>query len=315
MTAMRNVRAAAQGLVLAVLLSALAGCARSLPGPFVLSGGQTVVLYDPAMDRAVYLGQSGGPNVLELSPDLYRPTTAYPYWFRGGSYTWLAPQSEWVQANGERRAWPPEPAMDSGPMSVRHADTRRLVMVGPRMRRNFHERKEVRLDDDGTLFLSVTLVPDGKTEGKVSIWSTTAVTRGAIVAIPKGTVRSDNEEFAVAWKAAARESGAWQVVDTEKLAVAGKAFLDAAPVIASWRRGWWFARIGSDATSPRSGQDAVIEVFVARDEGVIELELIGPYREVTPDGRNTWSETWRLIQSDEPTTDALDKLLDRAPKR
>ncbi len=297
----------------------LTGCACPDPGPVSLCGGDAVMRYDPGIDRVVYFGRAGGPNVLHLDSDLYRPATAYPYHFRGGGYTWVAPQSQWLGPEGGARIWPPEPAADVGPMTVTRATNKAVSVIGPPLRRHIREQKTLTVCADGSAVVAITLLPAGppgpRPAGKISAWHTTAAAPGTILAVPEGTVRFDNEQLAAAWKAHAVRHGPWRVLDTAKVAAKGKLFLNAPPIIAAWRKGQWFVRIGSDGRSARAADDAVIEIYLARDDGIIELEMIGPYRAVTADGANRWTETWRVVPAKTPTLDPIKAWLTSAQGR
>ena len=184
-------------------------------------------------------------------------------------------------------------------------------MTGPTLRRGIRESKRFAINQDGSVTLEVTLRPaaGAAPTGKVSVWSTTAVHPGAILAVPAGMARADTEAFGSAWRAAATSRDGFQIVDMGKIGESGKLFHTSVPVIASWWRGNWFVRVGDMAEPEQSAEDAAIEVYVARDSGIVELELIGPYRPVTPGGANRWRETWWVLPSKAPDPSVLKRFL------
>ena len=303
---------------MACLSGAAAGGGCAGPSGTVRIGyGRTLVVYDPRIDRVVYFGR-GGPNALHVTADVYRPPTPGRYVFRGCAYTWIAPQSRWLKADGSRTKWPPEPLMDTGPAAVRRQTKTDLLLMGPCTWRNTRERKRFTVDTDESVGLDIALLPVGGREpdGELSIWSTTAVPPGAILAVPKGKTRAAKDALAAAWRAAATDDGPWQLVDTGKIAQAGKVFIDGPPVVAAWWKGQWFVRVGSDGPAARrSPENAVLEIYVARDAGIIELEMIAPLRPVDAAGGNRWSETWRIIPAKAPTVADLADALARSRGR
>jgi len=264
------------------------------------------MVYDASIDRILYLGRQDAPNVLNVAPDVYRRSAPHAYCFRGGAYTWLAPQEEWIFPAGQRRLWPPEPEMDSGPMQLREITDRGIEVMGPVLSRQIRLKKKWQLQDDGTLNFATTLLPEKNALGRASIWSTVAVPRGTFIAVHKGPIRFDNTSIGQAWTSHVKEEGDWQLIDTELLRSSGKVFLSAAPVIATWREGQWLLRIGSDGSSPRHPADTPVEIYVNLDTNIIEAELIGPYEKVLPKGSNHWEETWQIIPTKQPDLKYLD---------
>jgi hypothetical protein len=295
-------------LAMTLLGAFLCGCqnGRRIVG---ISNGGTAMVYDTGMDRILYLGRDNGPNLLNVSPDIYqpRPKHRYGYVFRGSAYTWLAPQGGWVDESGKSTDWPPEAAIDEPVMKIVEQSSDTLELLGPVARNGVRERKIWSIDNQGAVHLNVTLLPaliPGKAPDRVSIWSTTTARRGSILAVPEGPMRSDKREAVDAWKKAANTIDGWQVLNIET-PLGGKMFIDGPPVIAVWREKHWFVRSGWRKSSPLSPDDAQIEICLDPHMDMFELEMIGPYLPVGASGGNCWRETWRVIPSPTPDVSVL----------
>ncbi len=279
------------------------GCAQQR-GLITLSRGGAEVIYDPGVDRILYFGAQKSASAIYLSSDAFRPPRGR-YTFRGGSYTWLAPQSEWVDVEGNKSTWPPEAGADRGPMTIVASDAHSVSVRGPVLHRGVHEEKRYALNEDGTMTLEVKLISEAAPGESFSIWSTTAGRPGSVIAVPAGEVRFSDEKFKAAWEAASEQKGPWVLIDTRKMNARGKAFIDAAPVVGVWNKGQWFIRCGNDSEGPRHPDDTPIEIYIMTRMPKIEIELLGPYLPSDRAGTNAWSETWTIVKSKEPSIDAL----------
>ncbi|MHC4295423.1 MAG: DUF4380 domain-containing protein, partial [Planctomycetota bacterium] len=288
---------------LCLLAGLVSGCMeqRSL---VVLKRGRMEVMYDPGKDRIFHFAPVQAPNAMHIGSDAFCAATG-KYIFRGGSYTWLAPQSEWLNAQGKPIKWPPEPGADFGPMTVLAASAHEISVRGPVLRRGMHEEKRYLLNSDDSMTLNVALVPDRPPCGSFSIWSITTADLGSVIAVPGRATRFSKAEFGAAWAAASRQVGPWLLVDTGKMDARGKAFVEGAAVVGVWSRGQWFVRVGSDHTAPRHEDDTPVEIYISTRRPKIEIELIAPYLPADTPGQNTWSETWYILKADKPSTEIL----------
>ncbi len=287
----------------------LVGCDRGGRFLIELSRGGTFVVYDPQTDRIIHFGPAGGENLLYTTSNIFQPPDPDGYVSRGGSYTWVAPQSCWVAPDGRLDVWPPEPAMDRGPMKVLSAEADHLHTVSPKMRLDMREDKTVSLDADGTLRLTVTLLPTGPKPPHAAGWCLMAVPYGCIVAVPKGKPRSNHDGLIPEFKAASTEHDGWILTDTNKIKGVGKVFIDVAPVVAVWNKGYWFVRAGTAAGAARPPGESAVELYFAPSNQLVEVELVGPHRPVLPDGSNRWDESWHLIKAKSPSIEPLNRFL------
>ena len=287
----------------------LVGCGQGGRSLIELSRGGTFVVYDPQTDRIIHFGPTGGENLLYTTPNIFQPPDPDGYVFRGGSYTWVAPQSCWVGPDGRIDGWPPEPAMDRGPMKVLSAGDDHLRAVSPEMRLEMREEKSISLDADGTLKLTVTLLPTGPKPPQAAGWCLMAAPPGCIVAVPRGQARSSPEKLLSEFNAASTEQGGWLLTDTNKIKGVGKVFIDVAPVVAVWNKGYWFVRAGTDADAARPPGESAVELYFALSDKLVEVELVGPYRLVLSDGSNRWNESWHIIEAKSPSTEPLNRFL------
>jgi len=287
-------------MLLALLLLAN-GCRSAQPAQelITLVNGPATLVYAPTRGRVVYYGINAGPNVLHLTPNLFRPVRPDHYDFRGGAYTWLAPQSAWTDEHGKQREWPPAPAIDTGPMQPLHVTGHELTVIGPPSPAGICERQHWRLLEDGSLQVQIALLAETSGDRQASAWSTSTTPPGSIIAVPRGPIRFDPAAFEQAWRAASRIEGDWIFVDTARVTASGKAFVDAPPIVAAWHDRQWLVRVGEDPDAPRHPHDTPVEIYISPQ--IIELELIGPYRPVKPGAGHAWSQRWFIIPSDEPS--------------
>jgi len=298
-----------------LMMIAAGGC--SSPPIHSLSRGGTTIVIDASQSRVRLFNRDGRANALTLTADSDRPLpqerqSQADFPRRGGVYTWLAPQSQWIDpVTGHPRRWPPELAMDAGPTQVLAVDSRHLKLLGPPLASNVRQQVEWALHDDGSLQLAVCLLPAGEPAKPWSPWVITGVRSDTVVAVRAGSVHFKDSAYEVIWHRAVTERDGWLLVNLRDIAIKGKVFLNSQPIIAAWRDGQWLVRVGQESSAVRHADDAPVELYFDPANDYFELEFVGPYRPVTSDGANQWIEQWHIVPTATPELRAIDRFVTR----
>ncbi|MFG0253374.1 MAG: DUF4380 domain-containing protein [Phycisphaerales bacterium JB038] len=280
------------------------------PGNVVrLERNGVVLSYRPDIDRVIFFGASGGPNMLHTVGLDRRPAHDESYTFYGGCYSWVAPQRGewgWRAADGTASDWPPDPAMDRGPMEVVKRSHDSLTARSPIMRNGLREYVTFTMVGSNLVEVVRELENVGEQPTQASIWSITAVEPGATVALRQDAVghlwseasheaeafRSlltpDDEHFRFSTAAATNRDGV-------------KVYFDAEAYLAVHKQGWWFVRDGlsRDHGSLKEVGEAPIALYLHPELEIFEAELYGPLREIAPGERLDYTEYW-LLQASYP---------------
>ena len=323
--------AAALG-VLGGAVGGLSGC-RTPAGMTKMKEDGVKVKYVASLDRVVFFGRMNGPNLMYSNMRKVRresPQAGGEYTSYGGMYSWVAPQSAWVDEFGSARNWPPDPAFDRGPTVIRTREVGGDGVIeaqGPVTRMGLQEWKRFAPRGDDELDVLHRLDNVGEEARTAGVWTVTAVEPGAIIAVPRSRegVRFGKEGQAELWNALTRDEGGWTLVDTGARgwwtsATGGelKAFVDdAPPMIAVWRKGNWFLRIGEwqkeawAGQNPDRGGEAPVEVYLNFGLKLFEAELVGAIAPIQPGEGASFQERWVIIRSDKPETAGLDAAVQR----
>ncbi|MFW5652793.1 MAG: DUF4380 domain-containing protein [Planctomycetota bacterium] len=295
-------------------LGTLSGCQanRYIEGDRqVLEHMQTRIAYDADIDRLVYYGPRRGPNMLHTKDLDQAPSPTGDYTFYGGHYTWIAPQSGWVDADGNLQAWPPDPAMDRGPTLVTRLTDRLIEVEGPTTLLGLRHMKTYELLPYGILSIVHRLQNENAVTTSGSIWSNTAVPPGAVIAVPKpaeGDLRFDRDDEIAQplWDAITEEVGNWVIIRTDDEAAAAaaefggevKIFITAPTQIAVGHDGYWLVRRGypwDETNSLAVVNEAPIEVYLNFGLELFEAELLGPHVDIAPGEATEFQEAWFLM--------------------
>lgn len=308
-------------------VSGLVGC-KAVP-----SGTSTTIQkdgltlrYDTRRDRVVFVGLVDGPNLLEVRDLGKQPAADGSYTFFGGYYSWIAPQNRWRDESGDLKDWPPDPAMDVGPIEVVESMGDRLEAVGPTMRNGFVESKRFQVVDGSTITVRHAIRNGGTDAKERAIWTINAVPPGGIIAVRISSEDLFDEGPAIRVKNAAgeplrekvsREEGDWILVDTgvnwpiaDVPTDSFKVFYEriAATQIAVWSSGYWFVRTGAPPdifSSLQTAGEASVEVYANFGMQLFEAELLSPFQKIAPGTQFVFEETWKIIQSARPDVDVL----------
>jgi Domain of unknown function (DUF4380) len=281
------------------------------PGNIVRLERHGVVLsYRPDIDRVVFFGAVGGPNMLHTVELDRQPAHDGSYTFYGGGYSWVAPQRGelgWRDAAGELRDWPPDPAMDCGPMEVIRRSHDSFTARSPIMGNGLREYVTFTLVGSNLVEVVRELENTGSEPTQASLWVITAVEPGATVALRGEAVdhlrAGTLEEEAALLEWFQPDDGCF-LLDT---ALADnrdgiKAYFDAEPFLAVHNQGWWFIRDGlaRDSGSLNEVGEAPIALYLHPELEIFEAELYGPLREIAPGERIDYTEYWMLRASYPP---------------
>ncbi|MFG0330767.1 MAG: hypothetical protein ACF8PN_12830 [Phycisphaerales bacterium] len=299
------------------------GCRNGQQRRYRIAGEGVMAKYDAKRDRIVHFGAPNKPrkNILDTNDLTKDPDPAGSYHFFGGTYTWIAPQSDWVDEHGEARDWPPDPAMDRGPTYVRRLSFTGLEAEGPVDRRGLRQIKTLEIRPGKQMDFTYEIVNDGEETRRAAPWVISAAPARAIIAVPKprfSSIRFNHDEAAEMWDEVVEDAGDWLLLPTERFYwwTGGrndfKAFIPSEPVIAIWRQNWWLLRVGEefdDAGSLWEAGEAPVEVYFNYGLELFEAELLGPIAELGPGESTVWNERWFLIHSNSPDTGVLDEAL------
>ncbi len=292
-----------------------------------LQNGTIAVEALPELDRFTYFGPVLGPNLLFVQSLEQSPPADGAYTFYGGCYTWVGPQNPvegihpgWVDAAGESRPWPPDPAMDVGPAAMVGRSSNSLTTLTPTSVMGLKERKRFELVSEWAARLTFTVQNVGDERVEAAPWINTAVPPGAVAAVPYQEGITEiwgwDEDSVARFRSILRpdEATGWAIVD---LPAADwdrgiKVYLDSQPEIAVWRNGWWLHRSQRHDAGARLrtlGEGPVAMYIQPAGAGgeapVIEAELYGAPASLPPYTSAATVETWRLIDSPEPDLSAL----------
>lgn len=278
------------------------------------------VEYLPRADRYTYFGPEKGPNLMYAVGLDRLPPADGSYTFYGGCYTWVAPQhgpAGWAGYGGEPLPWPPDPAMDVGPGYRSGRSLPSATVTTPRQRSGVREVKRFELMGPDAAELWCTLVNAGDVTVERGAWVITACPPDGAIAVraPAGTPLRGWDDVSVdrllSVLSEPDEHG-WRVLDLEDVDWEGgvKVYIDGPAELAVWREGWWLHRrqLAEDVDSLLAHGEGPVALYLQpSDSGppIFEAELYGPIVAIEPGGEHTSVETWRLVESPKPKTEAL----------
>jgi hypothetical protein len=301
------------------------------------------VEFVPEIDRITYFGMTGrgeAGNLLFVT-GLDRPPAPDGYVFYGGCYTWTAPQkpaaglrSGWVAPDGGSKDWPPDPAMDVGPVRTTGQSQDGFTFTGPQQRTGLREVKRWRMREHGTAELEFSLENVGTDLVAAGPWINTAAGQKDVLALrmPEGTEvygwdqRSiDSFRSVLSGPMPGAEASGWRTIDLSRATWEGgiKVYLappsgqGVKPEIAVWRRGAraWLHRSATELSAAqvaglREAGEGPVAVYIqpGRDGSVaiIEAELYGAIETLTAGQATGSTELWRAVPSERPDPTVLD---------
>ncbi len=283
--------------------------------------------FSPFIDRVTYFGPAsdGGKNALHVV-DLER---AVPedgsYTFFGGCYSWVAPQKSvpagedviagWIDGARVPRDWPPDPAMDIGPVRRTGAGPDWLTSIGPEHRTGLVEGKTLRIVDRNRAMITYTVANRGNDTVAAGCWLTTAAAPDSVIAVrmPEGAqVYGWDDRSVRLFESAlsARDGRGWRTLRPGDAKWEGgiKVYI-AAPAgtpmdIAVWSpecRSWLHRSqpaLSEEAMSRLIAMgEGPVAVYMEPSAGIFEAELYGPIETLAPGGATTVAETWAMVDA------------------
>lgn len=297
----------------------------------------------PQIDRVTYFGGSASKdaNLLHVV-DLDRPRpTDGSYVFWGGCYTWVSPQKApgadpaspmgWVADDGAKKDWPPDPAMDVGPVRRTSGGPGSFSVAGPEQRSGLQELKSFEVLAFDQARFAYTLVNRGSRTIPAGPWINTAASDQDVLAVrvPAGIqVWGWDQRSVDAFMGAlgpAGSRGGWRTLDLSgarweggiKVYLAAPSGVDMGAVeIAVWRRdarAWMHRSLGpmsaAEVKRLRDAGEGPVAVYIqpATKAGpaIIEAELYGPIADLEPGAQTTAVERWRVIPGETADAGAL----------
>jgi hypothetical protein len=313
------------GLASMLATAIIGGCAQldapypenpSEPGKVVrLEQQDLIVEYRPDLDRVTFFGPTGGPNLLHTVELDRMPKADGSYTFYGGGYSWVAPQRGelgWHTVDGDPKDWPPDPAMDRGPMRVVKRSLTSITVHGPVLRNGL--REWLTIEFVGRRHVTFVRELENTTDAPIeaSIWSLAAVRPGDMMAVTldaADTMWAPEPSHLGVFNDAAHPKGGWLLADTDDMTWADgvKVYADHAPVLAVHTNGWWLVREGEpmDEGTLRGHDESAIALYLHPGLALFEAELLGPIQKIEPGRRIVFAEHWRLMPSATANPDVL----------
>jgi hypothetical protein len=272
----------------------------------LLSNGKIEVIVVPAIGRVMqarFAAEEDGPFWENRALDGRKPDPASSDWGNfGGDKTWPAPQSDWPSVTP--RGWPPPPAFDSMPARAEIVGDTVVMTTAVDKDYGIRAERRIRLLPDQAGFTITTTYR--KVEGpprRAGVWVITQLKdpAGVYIQIPANTIfpsgydsQSDKPPLglAVANGTVSLRRGSKDP---------GKIGTDANGIL--WIGPRWDLLVESPRqpgqTYPDGGSSA--EVYTNPDTApYVELELLGPLRELKPGDAIESKSTYRLLRRENP---------------
>lgn len=269
--------------------------------------------------RVVVLRQGGGPNVLKADPARWNePAAARPVaspqvrWaFYYGQIVWLAPQAQWWTQQDlapDRRdsaaPWPPDPYLTFGAYTVTVHEPARLVLQSPASPvSGLQLEKTLAVAPDGTVSFTVVARNLRSAPVRWALWPNLRLPGRSPVYVPVAQAADrvpstdDPELYPVRQGLVSLDLAHLPTGCTykSKLQVS-----PAAPWIAGFVDGTCLLlRFSTTPVAELPPGHAAVEIYhwiePAAHRSFVELEHLGPYLELPPQGTCTLSESWRLL--------------------
>jgi hypothetical protein len=273
----------------------------------------------------------GEPNVLKIGEDAIR-SQPLPAWSAQagdipylGHDVWVGPQSQWwlhQDVNPQRRQaaanWPPDPYLSLATVRVRSRDARQFTLDGVDSPvTGVRLRKQVRLDDAAPDTVWIEAEARNVRDSPIAwdLWFNTRVAADTRVFVPVRDPEHDIDLQASTDDGTTAPRHAWneglfvltaQSADSP-LIQRGKYRLQPS---AGWMAGFAghqmllirFEHQPRERIHPEQGQ---VELYLdapsyARAQGLMEMEVHAPYRQLAPGERMRAAERWTLLRYDGP---------------
>lgn len=274
-----------------------------------INAGKYSMVVVPDIGGRIMEYSMDGRNVMWENPDEFGRTYSITREWRnyGGYKTWIAPQETW--------GWPPDPMLDFGKANVEVLQNPKglpvLKVIGaPSLDTGLLFTKEISLDESGEAVVKQAVHNIGGKRLSCSIWDVTQLGIPCYTAVPlKAKSRfKDGVSYILAesknstqftlrdglfitryqgdlGKVGADSDGPWMIWFKDDLAYVKQ-----------------FEPMEKGAEYPDGGCSA--EVFTSDAKlGYVEMEVLGPIKELKPGAELEMTEKWRLFKLSQPIRD------------
>jgi Domain of unknown function (DUF4380) len=202
-----------------------------------------------------------------------------------GSSFWPSPQSDW--------GWPPPAALDKWEWKLTVEGSALVLESRVDEKLGLSATQRIAADAPrGAVDIAFTLHNRGSAPRRVAPWQNTRVRPGGLTFYPGAEPTLPHSTL----KLAPTDGVVWFAHDPATMKESGKSFGDGAE--------GWLAHVDGDLVFvkvfpevPRAAQapgEAEIELYADPGHTYVELEEQGPFRELGPGARTSWTVTWRL---------------------
>jgi hypothetical protein len=263
-----------------------------------LSNGTVDLVFVPSIGRIMRYGRTGGPNVLWENPKMLGrlPVETKDWQNFGGDKLWPAPQTVW--------GWPPDPALDPGTHEVRPRKNAIMVIGRPSGKSGIHFEREIVMDARGTAVRIVNrMINSSAKPQKWAVWEIAQIDDPQSAVIPRSPADVHPlgyypfpDNVPLPGRVMVQRDEVRIERDKKKSAKIGS--YSERSVASSVRNGEKFTitvhgRAAQSAEYPHGGGRQ--EIYTNPDpDSYVELELLGPVRELKPGESSALTLTWTL---------------------
>ena len=205
-----------------------------------------------------------------------------------GSTFWPSPQSMWN--------WPPPPALDNKPYESMQKGPGLSLVSEQDLNTGLQVQKEFRPGTKGRIQPTYTIINSGTESRKAAPWEITRANKGGLLFFPAGKTPVGKKHFDPA-RLEVLNGVIWY--QDEKERPSGNRLS-----IADGSEGWTAYAIGGRvlikkfrdvAPEDNAPGEAEVSLYVSGEADYIELQ--GPYREIKPGERLSWSVEWIAVET------------------
>lgn len=286
---------------------------------FTISNGRVEAVVVPAIGRVMqfrFTGETDGPFWENRALDGRPADPEAKEWVNfGGDKTWPAPQADWARV--ARRAWPPPAAFDA--MAVRaEVSGKTLVLRNPHDP-HFGIEAERTIELDASAPIMRIRTTYRKRDGApvtAAVWIITQLKdpERMYVPLPPKSIFPDRYTKQSEHPLANLRIEGGFLTATRSPKESSKIGTDASALI--WGDSKWIVRVSmprlADAVYPDQGSSA--EIYTNSDPlTYVELELLGPLRELKPGDAISQDQTYELYRRDGSSLDGQVRRLPKGP--
>ncbi len=290
------------------------------------NGGTVLGILPDVGGRIVFLSADGSPNILKSDSSLWdepeseRQVPGYNSEFKAynGHIVWVGPQSQWWahqegnQARKKSKAnWPPDPWLIYGKYEILAQSNTSIKMMSPYSEiSGLRLIKEVRVEDDGSVFFQVEGINYNRLPVSWDLWLNTRVDGYSMAYVPVSReqdvrINAGTDDPAVTVKHAICRNFFYYLPEEPASQVKQKNSKALVTPSADWLAAFTgdyclqihFPLYPAEQTHPEQG---MVEIYDHtshdRSDALMELEYHGPYKTLQPGGHFTTWERWTVYK-------------------